>query len=951
MGVEIVVAAGKGVVAAIDETSLPQQIRGEEPVDLRGWMARGDGAIAELLVARLAEALDRAQDVDALGDILVRMGNRATATGSREVLGDSAPPGTDVRRSPSADELLVFARQVAGMRGHSAATPGDLLVAAIGRPFATRDREAARTSSVTAAPYAAIGRMSRESVAQALAGLGVELGRMRSGRPTDASLPTAHDLVDQAVDVCGAVGALEVDSRHVVAVAVRGADSDPAVAKVFGITPQDFRTALLEAWRNKPAGEDLDAVERMLAAPAAVEAEESDGAGLLTAGYSPDTPSVTDTLHRSTRDRAAMAALIASKAVSPPIAIAVFGAWGSGKSSFMEQLAEQVDSHQGKPGFVRRVRHVRFNAWHYAESELLASLLQAVWDEIGDKEVVRASVAKDAAADLAQARAERDALKARQARVVLEEAANALDESGPLKGLNLGRLADELRGTRYAWNVVRTARPHWRDLVLIVVALVLAAAGIVLTHLALPGGFAVAAAVIAALGAAVGPLRRSLARLGVVSRAVDDEMHAIDARIENLEKRRRTLRNPTVADLANELRADHALRERLGVHAIAQGQLRRLFDVVGQDPARERIVLYVDDLDRCSHERVVEVLETVHLLLAETGFVVVVAVDPRWLEASLTRKFPDMLTARADRAGLSRAHAGRAATTVEYLEKIFQIAYKIPDFRTVEDFGSFVQGLVGEQGAVDAAEPVGDGDPSAAGAAGRERGPVVGSAPQGRNEAANTLRLLGEEERGSVPLSDADLLREVADNLGEGAEADAIFTAPSAPAPRPPVEVEARALLLEPEEIALIAAVMPHLTSPRNGVRMVNIYRLVRAANDPTGKGITSARRAALVMLIAAQVAHLADARVLFDVLAVSEDAAPLAEIASGLPSGLAALVGTVVAQTEADAEPPVCADAAHWLPAVRRYAFDAPRGVPSPTRRRRSGPARAPVRRRQEPS
>lgn len=48
-------------------------------------------------------------------------------------------------------------------------------------------------------------------------------------------------------------------------------------------------------------------------------------------------------------------------------------------------------------------------------------------------------------------------------------------------------------------------------------------------------------------------------------------------------------------------------------------------------PAIDRIVLYIDDLDRCPPRRVVEMLEAIHLLLAVRLFVVAVAVDPRWL--------------------------------------------------------------------------------------------------------------------------------------------------------------------------------------------------------------------------------------------------------------------------------------------------------------------------------
>lgn len=52
-------------------------------------------------------------------------------------------------------------------------------------------------------------------------------------------------------------------------------------------------------------------------------------------------------------------------------------------------------------------------------------------------------------------------------------------------------------------------------------------------------------------------------------------------------------------------------------------------------PPLEPIVLYIDDLDRCSPSQVVDVLTAVHLLLAKSLFVVMVAVDPNWLRRSL----------------------------------------------------------------------------------------------------------------------------------------------------------------------------------------------------------------------------------------------------------------------------------------------------------------------------
>jgi len=46
----------------------------------------------------------------------------------------------------------------------------------------------------------------------------------------------------------------------------------------------------------------------------------------------------------------------------------------------------------------------------------------------------------------------------------------------------------------------------------------------------------------------------------------------------------------------------------------------------------KRIVLYIDDGDRCPPDKVVEVLQAVHMLLA---FRLFVAVDVRWVATSL----------------------------------------------------------------------------------------------------------------------------------------------------------------------------------------------------------------------------------------------------------------------------------------------------------------------------
>ena len=121
----------------------------------------------------------------------------------------------------------------------------------------------------------------------------------------------------------------------------------------------------------------------------------------------------------------------------------------------------------------------------------------------------------------------------------------------------------------------------------------------------------------------------------------------------------------------------------------------------------DRIMLFIDDLDRCPAGRVVNVLEAIHLLLAFPIFVVVVGVDVRWVVSSLHRKYPNHLSEATFIYGNDRSPSGATqndagepdapsaygvssggliagdgsagrATALDYIEKIFQIPFWLP---------------------------------------------------------------------------------------------------------------------------------------------------------------------------------------------------------------------------------------------------------------------------------
>ncbi len=82
-----------------------------------------------------------------------------------------------------------------------------------------------------------------------------------------------------------------------------------------------------------------------------------------------------------------------------------------------------------------------------------------------------------------------------------------------------------------------------------------------------------------------------------------------------------------------------------------------------------RVVLLVDDLDRCPPAAVVEVLETIHLHLALDRLAVVLAADARWLLRALAVHHHQLLE------GADEAY--RDAVLYGQLEKVFQLTYAL----------------------------------------------------------------------------------------------------------------------------------------------------------------------------------------------------------------------------------------------------------------------------------
>ena len=94
-----------------------------------------------------------------------------------------------------------------------------------------------------------------------------------------------------------------------------------------------------------------------------------------------------------------------------------------------------------------------------------------------------------------------------------------------------------------------------------------------------------------------------------------------------------------------------------------QAKLEQLQKIFPRGPAR--VVVYIDDLDRCPPKRVVEVLEAVQLLVKTPLFIAVLAIDERYITRALEKYYDGVLSRR-----------GRPSGT-DYLEKIIQLPYRV----------------------------------------------------------------------------------------------------------------------------------------------------------------------------------------------------------------------------------------------------------------------------------
>lgn len=607
------------------------------------------------------------------------------------------------------------------------------------------------------------------------------------------------------------------------------------------------------------------------------------------------------------READAFASLIAAKAVQPPLSIGVFGDWGSGKSWFMGQLKRRVDqittdtraSHarQVDVSFYKHIAQVQFNAWHYAETDVLSSLVDHVFNRldlgeatsdafesgivVAQTELAQAGLAEKKAASalgaaqgelaaLAESRrmqeeqrtsaaaaAARGAVTADQSMKCLLASADAVLKDVGWGGVSgaasefiaaiRSQRAELTRGNAVLSPLVRGGESELKarrkrafvlTFVIPVLALVVGTAIGLLDDASLAALAGVGAFVATLLGGVtrvvvahtrwvhdrlealaqaerdiekrideqMKPLDESIARTREQElaktkevtdkrKSLEDALRSVDEKREELAKKQQPHR--VLEDLVDSRIESGDYASKLGVVALARRDFEKVSDLiravnesidvpsapatVEQNVSINRIVLYIDDLDRCEPDKVAKVLQAVHLLLAFPLFVVVVGVDPRWVGRALKKHYPDLLD-------------GEGVEPNDYLEKIFQIPFwlqPLNDDRTA----SMLRGLAGA--------PLASNRPRA-----RRRSDAASGSG---SDASGSPDGEAHDESDGVPRTEPKL---GAPNSAQLAKSR---------------ELNPRGLLLESHEVEAMEQLSPLLgRSPRTLKRFVNVYRLFK---------------------------------------------------------------------------------------------------------------------------
>ncbi|MCR9250800.1 MAG: P-loop NTPase fold protein [bacterium] len=533
--------------------------------------------------------------------------------------------------------------------------------------------------------------------------------------------------------------------------------------------------------------------------------DDKEIAGILSkSGFHNDHAYQNNDLLNIENDVRAFALLLASKDINPPVAIALFGKWGSGKSFFMRHLQRHIhelsgqqstvdkklalDSNSNEKEFCVGVAHIWFNAWSYLDANLWAGLAHSLFEKLNEfirnetkGEIERLKVQVRISkrlhilhSDLKKFTEKKSHLQELKSKLVAErnkkissflfsryqtEILDFLKENGISESESRSNSAQSLTDkVKFGLNVFSYIKRNPISVLTIylpitfVIFLGKELIEFYYDSLA-PFLSSIWANLYAAMVPALIPISRFFSKkknalkklkqfandiiansstndqeLNDLKKAIDE----IDPIIEEIEisiNREYSLKSDitqlAIADFISSKSNQKEYIDRLGIISVIRKDFETLSDLfyppneivednkdldIAQEQliddreylseqfkegkTLERIILYIDDLDRCPDPKVLEVIQAVHLLMAFPLFNVIVGVDKRCLTNALHYQFLIRYSKFQNEVGELKNI--EEVLPEEYIEKIFQIPFHL-QIASEKEIKDLTKGLLQNQ--------------------------------------------------------------------------------------------------------------------------------------------------------------------------------------------------------------------------------------------------------------
>ena len=357
-----------------------------------------------------------------------------------------------------------------------------------------------------------------------------------------------------------------------------------------------------------------------------------------------DRPATVDALDRSHYVRA-LTALIRNRNTEVPLTIGIYGRWGSGKSSFMEQLRQQLSA---------RHEVVDFNPWRYNETQhILIGLIRAIAGPL-DRQMhvlnkIRFLFNRSFLSDFAK----------------FQKRVSAASKK-------IGNWLTAVTGGFGIWNAVskqESAKPTFSPVP------APPETGVIETVANwLPSG-----------------ITKWFVEMGITAPMIRENLWVALFAIVGLVllwKLVRTVRHPFATQFEAYLGGFGTSADE--IRELTRDDLNKMSEIIGGYTSKNTgrhpppIVILLDDLDRCPPDSIVEVLEAINLFLMNLPFITVFGLDSKVVTQAVAERYHFML--ERDAGQRDREEYGRF-----FLEKIINIPFQLP---MPQSFDSYIARLI-----------------------------------------------------------------------------------------------------------------------------------------------------------------------------------------------------------------------------------------------------------------